>query len=100
MKLLMIGGLSSACIAVSIYLATREMNAPAPAKAPETPPVAVAPPATPPAPVVLANVVEVADLDPLLDPPAKTVTGVPFDADPVVPVSAPTAPDRIPPAVD
>jgi hypothetical protein len=101
MKLFVIGGLSSACIAVSIYLATRETSAPAPTNPPEPAPVVVAPPAKPAAPVVLPNVVEVADLDPLLDPPEKPVTGAPFDAEPATaPVSTSTAPERIPPAVD
>jgi hypothetical protein len=49
---------------------------------------------------VLTNVVELTDLDPLLDPPAKPVTGVPFDANPSeFPASVPSAPP-IPPAAE
>ena len=96
----MIGGLTGACIGVSIYLAMVKKDVSAPAKQPEAPAVTAAT-AWPPAPVVLPNVIEVTDLDSLLDPPAKPVTGVPFDADAAsVPVSVPAAPDRIPPAVD
>ena len=63
----------------------------------------VAEPATPAAPapaVVLAEVVEVADLELLLDPRSKGGGGTPFDADvpAAVPVSAPAAPPVIPPA--
>jgi hypothetical protein len=57
----------------------------------------------PPAPVVLAKVVDTSDIDPLLDPLEKPVTGVPFDADVLPdPSPAPTvpAPERIPPAVE
>jgi hypothetical protein len=49
---------------------------------------------------VLPEVIELADLDPPLDPPAKAVVGAPFDAAPGVPASAASAPERIPPAVD
>ncbi len=99
MKGWMIGGLTGACIGVSIYLAMAKKDAPAPAKRPEVPAVAIQ--AAPSAPVVLPGVVEVTDLDPLLDPPAKSATGAPFDADPAtVPVSIPAAPAPIPPAVD
>ncbi len=63
-------------------------------------PVAVAVPAEP---VVLAQVVDVTDLDPLLDPPPARAAGVPFDAaEPLEPVSAVPggAPAPIPPADD
>jgi hypothetical protein len=60
-----------------------------------------APPPAPPTPVVLADVVEVANLEPLLDPRAKDTEGAPFDADPTtVPISTPNVPDHIPPATD
>ena len=102
MKRWIVGGLVAACagVAVGLWLAQGETGKPA--NRPEPPPVAVAPPAVPPAPVVLADVVDVANLDPLLDPPAKDATGTSFDADPpaTVPVSTPVVPDRIPPAVD
>jgi hypothetical protein len=58
----------------------------------------------PPEPVILAQVVETADIDPLLDPPAKAITGVPFDADVTLKQgTSPTEsaiPERIPPAVE
>lgn len=63
-------------------------------------------PTTPeiPAPVVLAEVIETADIDPLLDPPEKPITGVPFDEDNKPRTSAmpptPPIPTRIPPAVE
>jgi hypothetical protein len=63
---------------------------------------ATTPPELPP-PVVLAKVVETADIDPLLDPPEKPITGAPFDADVLPdpsPVQAEPVPDRIPPAVE
>jgi hypothetical protein len=98
MKRWLIGALVGACVGVAAYLAVAKKNSPAPAGSSEAPTRAVAPPA---APVVLGRVVEVADLDPLLDPPAKPAAGVPFDTDPATtPVSTPAAPDRIPPAVD
>ena len=99
MKSWIIGGLVGACLGVGAYLALTKKSAP-PVEPPPAPAVAAAP-APPATPVVLVNVVEVADLDPLLDPPAKPVTGVPFDGEAVtIPVSAPAAPERIPPAVD
>lgn len=84
-------GLSAACIGLSLYLAMTKNEKPVPVTAPEV--VArVTTPAKPPAPIVLANVVEVTDLDPLLDPPEKPIAGVPFDADPMTfPVSVPAA---------
>ncbi len=100
MKNWTIGALAGACVGVSIYLVMTAKPVPAPVATPE-PPVAPATPPAPPPPVVLARVIEVTDLDPLLDPPARPVTGVPFDAGPAtVPVSASAAPARIPPAVD
>ncbi|WP_439624835.1 hypothetical protein [Gemmata sp.] len=51
-------------------------------------------------PVLLADVIELTDLDPLLDPPVRAAGGVPFDAEPVVPVQAVQAPERIPLSVD
>jgi hypothetical protein len=103
MKNWVVGGLAVACagVAVSLWLAQKET--PQPAGQPEPPPVAAAAPAAPPAPpVVLADVVEVADLDPLLDPRTPGAGGEPVDPDApaAVPVSTPVAPDRIPPAVD
>ncbi|HSQ54827.1 MAG TPA: hypothetical protein VLM40_03705 [Gemmata sp.] len=67
----------------------------------ESPPV-VTIPRDLPAQAVLAEVVEVANLDALLDPPAEELVGVPFDADPpkTAPVSSPATAPRIPLAVD
>jgi hypothetical protein len=69
-------------------------------------PPAIAAPKTvaKPEPVVLPRVIETADIDPLLDPSAKPVTGVPFDEDttpvPGIGPTQTTIPDRIPPAED
>ena len=72
-----------------------------PTPTPEVAPAAVPAPAEP---VVLAQVVEVTDLDPLLDPaPAAPAVGVPFDAaEPLEPVSAAPGltPAPIPPSAD
>jgi hypothetical protein len=99
MKRWTIGGLVAACAGLGLYLMTAKQHLPAEAP-PEPPParVAVTPPA---APVVLSEVVEVADLDPLLDPQVKPAGGAAFDPEPEV--AAPAfnfAPARIPPAVD
>jgi hypothetical protein len=49
----------------------------------------------------LPEVVEVIDLDALLDTPPKLITGEPFDTPSTSsPISTPSAPDRIPPAMD
>ena len=100
MKRLMIGGLAAACAGLGLYLVTAKQNLPADAP-PEVTPVAlaVAPPAAPP-PVVLSEVVEVADLDPLLDPQVKPAGGAAFDPEPVVAPAFNFGPARIPPAVD
>jgi hypothetical protein len=95
-------GLAVACAGVGVGLWLAPGEAGKPAKGPAPAPVAVAPPAAPKTPVVLTEVIDVADLDPLLDPREPAATGEPFDADPpaAVPVSAPVAPERIPPAAD
>lgn len=93
-----IGWLGVACVGAGAYFLSQLSSPDAPAPAVQVP----APPADPAPlpPAVLAEVVELTDLDPLLDPPAKLDTGAPFDPDPaVVPASGP-APDRIPFAVD
>jgi hypothetical protein len=99
MKHWTIGGLVGACVGVSIYLVATQKPATAPVAHQETA-ATPAQPQAPPAPVVLAQVVDVTDIDPLLDPPAKPVAGVPFDSDSTAPVSASPAPERIPPARD
>jgi hypothetical protein len=105
MKRLLMGGLFSVCAGVGAYLMVSMKEMPPPAGNVLQPPtVAELPSPIPPAPVVLAQVVEITDLDPLLDPSAKSPTGSPFDADVVsLPLTAPTAPavpDRIPPAAE
>jgi len=109
MKSWIIVGLTAACLSVGAYLVTAKKPTAGSVASPAsqsrlqaTPPEKpAAAPAKPAPPVVLADVVEVTDLDPLLDPPARPVVGAPFDAEAaVVPASAPAAPDRIPPAAD
>lgn len=95
----MLGGLAGACFGVCVYLATGKSPEVVPAVAMRTPTPVVAP-AKPPAPVVLPNVVEVTNLDPLLDPPEKPVVGVPFETDASdFPAAVPPAPP-IPPAAE
>lgn len=90
--------LLTACIGLSLYLVQAEKPAAKPAVAPN---VANATASSPPAPVVLPQVVEVIDLDALLDTPPKPVTGEPFDTSPASSsVSTSSAPKRIPPAMD
>jgi hypothetical protein len=100
MKHWMLGGVAVVGVGVAVYFATT-WTEPVPVPVhPPPPPVVAAPPSVPPAPVVLAEVIDVANIDPLLDPPARPVTGAPFDADPaVVPARATTTvPIFIPPA--
>jgi hypothetical protein len=100
MKRWIVGGVAVLCAGagVGFWLAKTEPRDNA--GRPELPPVVVSVPT--PAAVVLADVVEVADLDALLDPRAKDTGGAPFETDPpaTVPVSTPTTPERIPPAID
>jgi hypothetical protein len=100
MKTWVVGALAGACVGVVIYLLLSSKPAPpADARLEPTPSPATAPAA--PAPVVLAEVVEVTDIDHLLDPPAKPETGVPFDdGAPTLPVSAPAGSERIAPATE
>lgn len=99
MKRWIVGALAGACIGVAVYLVLTNNNPPQ--SAPPEPPAVSAAPAPPTAPVVLDQVIEVTDLDPLLDPPEKTVAGMPFEPDSkTLPVSTPAGPDRIPPAID
>ena len=100
MKNGMIAGLLIACIGFGMHLISQKQPDPTPVATLDSP-AAPAAPASPSSPAVLGQVIEVTDIDPLLDPPAKPITGTPFDTDPeAVRVSAPSAPDRIPPAVD
>jgi hypothetical protein len=100
MKTGIIVGLLTACVGVSLYLASTENPAAMPESAANVV-TAASTPAAPPSPVVLPEVVEVIDLDALLDTPPKPVVGEPFDTPPALaPVSTPSAPRRIPPAMD
>ena len=100
MKSWIVGALVGACVGVVLYLVLSQK--PVPPQESRHKPVAPAPsaPAVPPAPVLLADVVEVTEIDHLLDPPAKPVSGEPFDGTTPVPPSVPTGPERIPPAAD
>jgi len=105
MKPWMMGGLVAVFVGIGAYLMVTQKETPPFAENILQPPsIASSISPNPPAPIVLAQVVEVTDLDSLLDPPEKTPTGAPFDADATfTPVSAPNAPavpDRIPPAVE
>jgi hypothetical protein len=53
-----------------------------------------------PTPIVLAEVIELADLDPLLDPPTRPVEGAPFDPDPQPQPQVIPIPESIPLSVD
>lgn len=73
------------------------LSKPAPAPEQEQPTAAT----EPAEPVVLAQVVDVTDLDPLLNPPPAPVAGVPFDAADSFEAATPvTAPAPIPLALD
>ena len=95
MKTWLAGALVGACVGVVIYLLLSSKSAP-PAETRHTPlPQPATAPASPAAPVVLTEVVEVTDIDHLLDPPARPDTGVPFDevTENVRPISAEPAQD-------
>ena len=51
-------------------------------------------------PALLADVVQLTDLEPLLDPPVRPVSGTPFDPEAVFPAVVAPPPERIPPAID
>jgi hypothetical protein len=100
----LMGGLVGIFVGAGAYLMVSNKEMPPTTETVFPPPVVTATKAsTPPVPLVLAQVVELSDLDPLLDPPAKLPTGVPFEVEgPSTLVFTPTdsAPDRIPPAVE
>jgi hypothetical protein len=99
MRTWVLGALVGACVGVTIYLVLKK-PLPKPV-AEQTSSAAVATLPAPVEPVVLAQVVDVADIDHLLDPPARAETGVPFDTEPATqPVTPPPTTGRIPPAVD
>jgi hypothetical protein len=92
-KWLAIGVAGSVVGYVAVYFALD--GKPAPEPRPE-PPAAV-----PAEPVVLTQVVDVTDLDPLLDPPPRPSAGVPFEpAEPPGSITPVGAPAPIPPAGD
>ena len=101
MKTWIVGALVGAGVGVLLYLVLSQNSAPSQESRQETPPLPPPAPVAPAAPVMLADVVEVTEIDHLLDPPARSENGVPFDGAPAtVPVSIPAEPDRIPPAAD
>jgi hypothetical protein len=93
-KWLLIGGAGAVVGYVAVYFALD--GTPAPDPEPQQPT------ATAPAePVVLADVVEVTNLDPLLEPRAAESPGVPFDpTDPPELIAPGAAPAPIPSATD
>jgi hypothetical protein len=94
-KWLAIGGAGIVVGYVAVYFALA--GKPVPEPQPE-PPAAAAAPAEP---TVLAQVVDVTDLDPLLDPPSKEPAGVPFEQTEPFESGAPMGtPAPIPPAGD
>ena len=94
-KWLLIGGAGVVVGYVAVYFALDVKPAPEP----ETePPVAAIAPAEP---IVLADVVEVTNLDPLLEPRSAEPPGVPFDSAEPSELRAPVgAPVPIPSAAD
>ena len=100
MKLWTIGGVAGAFSGLAGYLLLARNDAPRPVPPPVAATVAVASPACPPPPAVLPEVIELADLDPLLDPPSRPVAGAPFDEPPLAPAGATADPPFIPPAAE
>jgi len=102
MKRFMAGATVWTFVGVVAYLSLTKTDTPTNTRsAPPQNTHAVAPPASPPAPpAMLADVVELTNLDPQLDPPIRPVGGVPFDAEPVIPAVVAPAPERIPLSID
>ncbi len=99
MKRYIIGAMVWGIVGVVAYFAMPKPKTPAPTSPhqSETPVVAKTTKTPPISPVVLANVVDVADIDPLLDPPVRPAGGVPFDTEPlIIPISSSNVPNRIP----
>src|SRR5580692_2393149 len=79
MKRWFIGCLTGMVAGIGAYLLVSQKQS-SPVEKDLGPPTTAAPAEqTPTAPVVLAQVIEMADIDALLDPPAKLPTGAPFD---------------------
>jgi len=94
------GAVVWAFVGVVGYFALTRTDRPKPEAAPEVA-TSTVPPASPPAPpALLADVIELTDLDPLLDPPIRPVGGVPFDTEPVIPAAVAPTPERIPLSID
>ncbi len=94
-KWLLIGGAGAVVGYVAVYFALDVKPAPEP---PADPPTVATAPAEP---VVLSDVVEVTNLEPLLNPRLEPLTGVPFDAAEPSEFHAPAdAAEPIPPAGD
>lgn len=100
MKRFTTGAMVWTFVGVVAYFSLVKKDAPTPARPQQPKQVTVAPPASPPPPALLADVIELTDLDPLLDPPIRPVGGVPFDAEPVIPAIPAPTPDRIPPSIE
>jgi hypothetical protein len=101
MKRFMNGAAVWTFVGIVAYVALRKEPAPAPQPITTGIPTAVVLSDDPPAPpALLPDVVQLADLDPLLDPPVRAVGGTPFDPEAVFPAVAAPTPDRIPPAID
>jgi hypothetical protein len=100
MKRFLVGGLVWASVGCVTYFMWPASKKDAPVACDATPVAVVAPPVASP-PVVLSDVVEIADLDPLLDPRVMPAGGIPFDAEPTpTPAPSPAVPLRIPLAND
>ena len=100
-KLLAIGVVGAAVGYAVVYFALGTKPAPQPEERPQPEQAAAQLQPQPPAPVVLAQVVEVTDIDGLLDPAPGEPTGAPFDAgEPTLPVNAPAPAPPIPPSAD
>lgn len=100
----LLGALVGIIAGFGAYLLVSKKDAPTAAGVALEPPTALQPNPMAPEPVLLAQVIETTDLEPLLDPPAKELKGEPFETESgASPVSLPATqppPDRIPPAVE
>ncbi len=96
------GAVVGMCTGTGAYLMICEQCKPSADTVTTSPPAPTAgappAPATPATPVVLPRVVEMADLDPLLDPAPRPPSGTPFDPEPAPAPSTTTAPKPIPTA--
>jgi hypothetical protein len=95
-KWFLIGGAGAVVGYVAVYFALDVKRAPEP-----TQPEPVATASAPAEPVVLNEVVDVTNLDPLLEPRRELPPGIPFDSDePLAPAVPAATPTRIPAAAD